>query len=193
MTEHVDNDDPVVAAAARYFENAKLMEDMIVLAIQSAKTLPDGNAIIARAVSRAKAGEEVTVADVDAFFDPEAEAATDISVMVRKGDVLVEGEVESDTLFATFPAGTPILGDPGESYEESLSWLKGEDLLEDDGNGGFKLREAVRFVTPGTAMAMIVGGNKPWTGEDERKIDFRSFDVATVREFVKTGVKVRRA
>ena len=117
-----------------------------------------------------------------------------IAVMNRKGDFLVRGEVDRITLFATFPAGTPIARKPGKSYRESLAWLETEGLLENDETGDLRLRAPVKFINPGAALVMIMGtGNKPWTGEDDCPVDFRHHGAAMKQKFVTTGIKVRRA
>ena len=123
---------------------------------------------------------------------PVADAAkpATFGIMVRGDHGLIEGSVERDTLYTTLPAGTPILRNPVDTYTSSLDWLKAEGLVEDD-DGCLRLLQPVKFVTPGAALSMTIGGGKTWVDEDERKIDFSTFGVARVREFVKTGLKVR--
>jgi hypothetical protein len=190
MTDQVNstpNSDPQTEVQPTVDHEA-ISENLILGAMRMAQSMEGGNQIIARALGRFKAPAE----DQGIEIARDGTVIREIYVMQRNDHELIEGTVESDTLYATFQAGTPILREPGAAYEGSLDWLHSEGLLEDDDSGVQRLTEAVRFVTPNTAMAMTIGANKSWAGEDERKIDFRDFDVATVREFVKTGVKVRR-
>ena len=192
--------DPALAA------RVKLVEDVIVLAVGSAKTLPSPQSgeVVTNAMERVQVGEKVAFADVSEFFVSAMKALDDSgtdnagveeTVMTRKDGILVEAVVQGDTLFTTVPAGTPIMKEQGESYEESLEWLQAEGLVKAAGKGsrsGLRLTAAVQFVTPASAMAMITGSAKAWTNEDERKFDPDKFKVSTKRNFVKTGVKVRQ-
>ena len=192
--------DPTLAA------RVKLIEDVIVLAVSSANTLPSPQSgdVIRNSMQRVQAGEEVSFAAVSEFFAPAMKALADSSVdntgveetvMTRKDGILVVAVVEGDTLYTRVPAGTPIVKDQGESYQDSLEWLQNEGLVESVGKSsksGLRLTAAVQFVTPASAMSMITGSAKAWTTEDERKFDPDKFQVNTKRNFVTSGVKVMR-
>ena len=197
----------VIAMDPALADKIKLVEDVIVHAVGLAKTLPSPHTgdVVTRAIQRVQAGDIVSFADVSEFFAAAMKALDDSgadntgveeTVMTRRNGVLVEAVVEGDTLFTTVPAGTPIVKDQGESYEDSLEWLEAEGLVESvgkGGKGGLRLTAAVQFVTPASAMAMIAGSANAWTNQDERKFDPDKYKARTKRNFTYTGVKVRRA
>ena len=156
------------------------VEDMLVQIFRLGRVLLSEPDLITRALARAKA----PIAEISERIN--------VPIMVRKGKIPVKGIFQSDTMFAVFPAGTPITQKPDPEYADSLTWLKTHGMLRQRWRKDFKLVQPVEFVNPAAAMMMIMGNNKShWLDERKKPINFRLYNMPEKRLFESTGVKVR--